>query len=56
MPHALRHAFGTHALRKTGRIEVVQDLMGHADPKTTRVYTHLLNDDLKSEYQRIFAD
>lgn len=53
-PHTLRHSFATHALRKTGRLEVVQDLLGHADPKTTRIYAKLTRDDLNDAYAGIW--
>jgi len=37
-PHSLRHFFGTQLAERGVRLEVIQDLMGHADPATTRVY------------------
>jgi site-specific recombinase XerD len=54
-PHNLRHSFGTEALKKTQRIEVVQDLLGHANPATTRLYAKVLRDDLKSQYAKIYS-
>lgn len=54
-PHVLRHTFATHALRQTGRLEVVQDLLGHADPKTTRIYAKLTKDDLDTAYKNIWS-
>lgn len=53
-PHTLRHSFATHALRVTGRLEVVQDLLRHEDPKTTRFYAQLTNDDLSNEYNKLW--
>ncbi len=55
-PHSLRHAFGTEALRKTRRLEVVQDFLGHASPSTTRIYSRLMHDDLIEEYKKIYPD
>jgi site-specific recombinase XerD len=37
--HQLRHRFGTQALGVSGNLREVQELMGHASPKTTAVYT-----------------
>ena len=37
--HDLRHTAGTHAYRKSGSVRTVQTLLGHADPRTTAIYT-----------------
>ena len=37
-PHSQRHYFGTQLAERGVRLEAIQDLMGHADPSTTRVY------------------
>ncbi|MCK4391321.1 tyrosine-type recombinase/integrase [Candidatus Bipolaricaulota bacterium] len=47
-PHTLRHTFATDLYRETGKIRLVQKVLGHAGVFTTLIYTRLFNEEVES--------
>ncbi len=51
-PHTLRHSFATHMLAGGAEIRALQEMLGHANIRTTQVYTHVEHSRLKSIHQK----
>jgi integrase/recombinase XerC len=55
-PHYFRHAFAIKMLRHTHDLALVQDLLGHASPASTRIYAKIYPDELEKAHQEVWGE
>jgi integrase/recombinase XerC len=55
-PHYFRHAFAITMLRETHDLALVQDLLGHASPASTRIYAKIYPDDLQKAHKDVWEN
>ena len=54
-PHSLRHYFATRVLRVTGNLAIVQDLLDHRSPETTRIYAEVDEAQMRAAHEQAFG-